>query len=540
MLLAMIPIISVSAAGDLVGPLKPVYTASTLESMAEPKEDDDDDSVSPLAGYYYDSKGFHMESPVYTKLHTPYSTIATTDSYDITQKNDSKGGHALSCKFVVDKFLYDGGMGADEWICLSITNQQSVNPGSAKYQDGWFLLIRGDGDGSAVFEPHLDFGPTFMASAGEFVKNGTAEIVDDKEVYEFALDFDGTDWIMTLNGADVSADSLIIGGEDQTSIFETFKDKAYFNISVQTGYVDDENPDSNKIELSVLEFNGEVPYGDDQAEPITDDATFADIADSSTVPANTPAVIWDSTMSSFKRFTGSSLEYTVNDDGTIHVVASHPSPYITWGINRKISYEAADFPYIAVLCKNVPTMSGNSYYCAGDVLSANPDVRMDWDPMEEDLGDDWTIGIIDVDGLWEGRIHNLRIGFDGIDYEDEDLNNWDIGFVGCFRSPEEAMNYARAYLANLGVEVVTEEAVTTSAEPTAVTTEADVVTTAAEVVTTGAGADTGADTAAGTGAEETTAEKKGGCGGVIGGIALIAVVSLAGVCIKKKDRKSVV
>ena len=83
------------------------------------------------------------------------------------------------------------------------------------------------------------------------------------------------------------------------------------------------------------------------------------------------------------------------------------------------------------------------------------------------------------------------------------------------------------------IEVPTEGETTKGEETTAgeVTTKAD--DTRKNEGTTAAGETTAAGSS-----EETTkdSEKKSGCGSVVGGaLALIATISLAGVCLKKKD-----
>ena len=103
-----------------------------------------------------------------------------------------------------------------------------------------------------------------------------------------------------------------------------------------------------------------------------------------------------------------------------------------------------------------------------------------------------------------------------------------------FRNAEEAAAYAEAYVKGLAVDPddTHEE---TKAEAT---TDAGNTTTAAEEATTVAGSDKAeATTGSETKKTETTtdAEKSSGCGSVITGFSVIAVITLGAFAIRKKD-----
>lgn len=526
--------VSVEAAEAGEGPFIPVYTGSQLETIVADGKTKDGLTV-PIAGYYYDFAGFHLKSPTYSKSSTPLSQISTRNSFDLTKNNDP-AGHVLSVEFTVDAFGYDGGIKKDEWICLSITDKQNVVPGGATYQDGMFILLRGTGDGLVWIQPHLDSGKTFKECSKAYAKDvPVPKDANGREVYTFVVDYVGGEWKIYVNNTDVTPDMVTLtSGATMASIFSSFSDAAYFGITTQTGYVDELVPENNVIELSIQQYNSAVPAGTDSAEPKNSDVTFAPLADSATVPANQPAILWDSKKTSFNDYYGMAFTFSENADGSVHLVTDQESegPYLVWNVKPEISYKAEDFPIICIASRDLISLSGYAYYCAGDVLAPEDQWRMNTYYNEYELGDGWFLSFIDLSYLWDGRINALRIGFSMKNFEPE-FKEFDIGFMGAFRSEEEGIAFAYDYLKPMGLTQTAPQTEATSA-PTPVTTAAPAETSTVPADTSAVPSDV--TTVAATEAPaDTTAASDSGCGSLIAVGAFLPLLLGAAYVLHKKD-----
>jgi hypothetical protein len=125
-----------------------------------------------------------------------------------------------------------------------------------------------------------------------------------------------------------------------------------------------------------------------------------------------------------------------------------------------------------------------------------------------------------------GRIHNVRPFFSVTDTSDPEICEWDVMYMGWFRSVEEAQQYA---MDRLQMAPVTEAPETDAPATEAPETNAAADTDAA-VVDTNAAVDTKAPetTAAATAAE--------GCASVVGfGAVAVLAAAAAFVALKKKD-----
>lgn len=512
MLLSVIP--AASYAEDLTadGPFLTAYDAANSEKIVKDNKDKDG-KIVPLAGYRYDEKGFHVISPVYQSQ--PFTQSVAWQALNLTQNNDAEGKHVLSVTFTVDNFGYKGeSKDKDEWFCVSVADKQVVTPGGSQYQDGIFILLRGNGDGSVRAETHYDCGSAFEQ---KLPKSGIAVPLDEngKEVYTFVVDFADGRYKLMINDVDVTPDADIkTNGKNLDELFASFADKAYFQITAQTGYLSKTDENKNKIEYTVNKYNGLVPMGNDGKEPVSNTTKKADIADPSTVAANKPALIWDKTKSSFSDFEGSYI-YKENADGTIHVNTNNA--YFMWTVKDELSYSASDFPFVCILARSatsepISSLVYTTYFCADDVLTPD-DAHTDSSTYDIDLGNGWVFTVLDgVAYRWSGRINALRIHFKPTEF--------DLAWVGCFRNADEGQAYAIEYLKEKGIEVTTQPVTTRAARST------KEVTTAAPAPGT---------TAPGTTAPETTAEQKSGCGSTVAIVAVLPALTAAYVLKKKKD-----
>ena len=511
-----------------------VPTSAALEgdwdSSRSGSDYEDAGSYCPAAGYHYDPElGFVLDPPVYAKDTTPFVQAHTKKPLDLKANNDGQG-NSVSLKVRVLEYAYDGGEGKDQWIAFTLNSQPISTPGSTKYGEGLCILVRGGGNGSAQVQPFYVDDVTGKSFSGTVAAFPTAEVPmndQDQEEYTFTVKYVDGGYVYAVNDAEFIADATLNAHFDRV-----FAEGAYVGVLCQTGVKD------TKISLAITEWLGDIPVGDDKKDAEEDLREKAPIADSATVEANMPAVLWDSTLRDVRKITVSGGEYTINDDGSVKVTTQTVSPYVTFGVKSEVSYEAADFPYIAVLTRNCWANDGNVYYCAGDILSAENAYSENWDPTEFDYGNGWTMGIMDFSdytdddeetfiGGWEGRINSIRVGYDfsADDIGNEEYNNFDIAFIGAFRSVEEATAYTQAWLAskNYNAEEVTTEEPTTE-EPTTAAPE----TNAPE---------TGDATEAPSEEATTEAEApKKGCGSIIAApvVVMIAMLGVAFVA-KKKD-----
>ena len=486
---------------------------------------EDEGSYCPAPGYHYDAElGFVMDPPVYAADNTPFVQAHTKKPLNLKANNDGNG-YSVNLKLTVLEYAYDGGEGKDQWISFCLNSQPMAAPGDVDYGEGLCILVRGTGNGSAQVQPHIvdKGGKNFAALNASFAVVDVPFNSNEQEEYTFTVKYENGGYVYAVNGHEIVADAELNAHFD-----EVFAEGCYVSVVCQTGVKD------SKIQLAITEWLGNLPVGDDSKDAEEDLRAKAPIADSATIPANEPAVLWDSTLRDFRKINLAGGEYTINDDGSVHIVTQTASPYISFGIKSEVSYEAKDFPYIAVLTRNCWANSGNVYYCAGGILSAENNYSENWDIEDTAYPEGWTLGIMDFSDYndddpeyeagWEGRINSIRVGFDfsAEDIADEEYNNFDVAFIGAFRSPEEAYAYTQAWLAAKGYsaeEVTTEESTTEAPTTPPESDPVDDVTTAPE-------------------SEEATTEApkaEKACGGIIGA-GVIAIIAL-GACVvaKKKD-----
>ncbi|MBQ2807064.1 MAG: hypothetical protein IJF08_08440 [Clostridia bacterium] len=469
---------------------------------------------TPAAGYKYTTEGFQTVAPDFTNC-SPYIQAHTKKAYDLKAPNADENGNALSVKFTVQEFAYGGEYNnKDEWIAITLNSDPVVTQGNPAYGSGLCILIRGAGNGAATGQPHYSDKENNKFSLFTQGQINPTLNDDGQEEYTFSIKYDGTKYVMNLCGVEFSDPD---GNLDR--IFdEQCAEGAYLGITLMTTEI--ETPAS----FVITEFQGAVPYGEDSADPEANVKNFAEIADSSTVPAGQPAVIWDGKAEYYDKISISNADYTVQESGVVSLKANGTGPYISFNLKNDISYEASDFPIVVALTRNCLDLDGQMYYYSGRTLGANSDCLMDIMYDDYDFGEGWGLSVLDLtdDPEWEGRINGMRLDFKDVDYTDEETANFDVAFFGAFRTEEEAVQYAKDYLiALLGKMPETTEKPTEEPTTEAPTTEAK----------------TDAPTEENPSEEATTdAEQSGGCKSVViaPAVALIALLGVAFVA-KKKD-----
>lgn len=492
-------------------------------------------SYKPAAGYYYDSEGFHTVQQDTNDISV-FTNVVTKESYSLTYNNDQKNGHVMSVKFRIDDFSYGGENNADEWIAVSVKNKQDIAHGDTTEESGKGLVIlnRGTGDGKAQCLPHVNDVNVFGSSASDAI---TAELDSQgREIYTFTLDYADGKWSFAMNGHTYA--EYAWGGKKLNDIFNSFEDgQFYFAITLNSSVK------AGTGRLTILEFNGEVPYGEDSADPEENINWFAEIADASTVEANQPAVLWDAAKTSVSKLTGMNNTFKVNPaDNTVLVTSSATEATINFGIKNTISYDGKDFPCFAMLTRNVSEDVFDSGYilwwAAGEVMSADNEHAQSELAFDDETIGGWNLAIYELDPEiddFQGRINSLRVDFHGFDVSDPDTCTFKVGFMGMFRNAEEAQAYANSFVSQLAVDpddpIVDNKG------------NGDATTDNQDATTADPGDDGEATTTAAPNGEGTTAEnqsnnnasEQNGCGSVLATFSVIAVVSL-GVCVlRKKD-----
>ncbi len=426
--------------------------------------DDEQNYSHPAAGYKYTTDGFVTVSPDYTNC-TVYQQVHTRNKIDLQGNNDGNG-NAISLTFTILEYPYAGETNEDQWIAITLNSEEKANQGSVDNGEGLCILIRrlsyDPGKAQAQYHYVDKDGKGFSAFTLPDITVPVNE--QGQEIYTFSMAYDGTNYIFNLCGTETKDEHL------NQVLSEKCAEGAYLGVTMHSGVSD------AKASMLISNFQGEIPFGDDSAEPQPNVKNFAPIADSSTVEANQPAVLWDSTCRDFDKMDTVGATLDIQENGTVKLTTQTLAPYIFMGVKSEISYEAAEFPYIAVLTKDCYADGGNIYYCAGKVLAAKQECYDTIDLDDYTYGDGWSLGIYDLseDEDWVGRINAIRIGFHftASDLTDEDYNNFTIGFYGAFRSEDEAIAYAEAYMMQLNDgELPTEEP--TTERPTTHAPESD-------------------------------------------------------------------
>ena len=187
-----------------------------------------------------------------------------------------------------------------------------------------------------------------------------------------------------------------------------------------------------------------------------------------------------------------------------------------------------------MVLKNFWGDQGGIYFCAGGVMSSRDDYKLGWTIYDEGCltfgeDDEYSLVVVDlaememIDDLLKekgGRIHNVRPFFAVTDTSDPEIAEWDVCYMGWFRSVEEAQQYA---MNRLNMTANTEPETTKAPETQAPETNAP---------------ETNATTEAGTsaGTSATTEPVEGGCASVVGfGAVAVLAAAAAAVVLKKKD-----
>ena len=541
MIISMIPVMAItSSAADVDGDWDTYRSAAGYE----PPKEGEEESYTPAPGYEYTDEGFHMTSADYAGC-TPFGTIQSKEKVALQD--------GVYMELRVDDYAYGGPKGTDDhWISFHIWDSHKIAPGNVTdYGQGWLSLNRTPGAGGAGTIQ------SFICSsegAGQFWHQGdisATPVLDDegKEIYTFEVSYDGSNYTISVCGVPVQGAANITNHLNNLDPNGEF----YVGVTFHAG-----TPDT-KIEATILKFgtsaeDASKPVGSDSELPEENVNVKAPIADPSTIETNMPCLLFDAAESSHSgKMSTSGMELQAQGDNSYKIVPSVPTGYHLWSIRNSLSFDAADFPVIGVFVydPNQIFETCTLRYCAGQNMTADNVHILNFSIYDDGAkyygeNDEYTFMVVDMKALldeeafadgWTGRINSLRFDYNGLyinDPADPETDYFFMQYAGIFRSVEEAYAYQLAYS---DVMDFPENTQGETEAPTEAPTDAPAEGTDAPAEGTDAPAEGTDAPAEGTQAPVETAapEKKGGCGSVIGSVAVLLSAAAAAVVLKKKD-----
>ena len=477
---------------------------------------EEDESLPRVPGMRYTENGVQMYTATSEELEAmsanAWGTIQTTNK--VSYKN------GVTMTVLADAFTDNAS--TDKWISFTIWDSQKTAQGAAGYGCGWLCLIRPNAGGcdlqSFMCTPTVALQQLILTNASVDIYEGEALTLEIKPE-------DGK-FNVYVNGVDMKASAF-------TQFMEN--DEAYIGVTGHQGC-------REQMMLTVTELNGEKPTGTDNVEPYVDPNAKKrpDEEHTPAVPEGEPCWLWN--FESVKNGKpGEGMKSEVNDDGSLKITFDENAPMINETIKTG-SYKAEEFPYFAVLYKNLDELGsavGSLWYCAGEVVSAQNDSHTgaEWGSGDYDMDNDngWRLLVIDLteETTWEGYINSFRLDIAG----DGSLagETADLMWIGFFRSEKDAYTYAK-----MGEYYAKEY----EAAPTTTVTEAEATKDVEP-----ASSDTGAESTApeGSSTDKTTdtektddTTKKSNTGAIVGIIIAAVVVVAAVVCgivLGKKKKK---
>lgn len=447
LLAGLIPAAALTASAEIPEGLWTTYRFAN-EYCDDDCEHTDDEygacDYRPEAGYKYTAEGFTV---------VPANYVNSTPQLSVMSKEAQPVKEGIYLKFRVDDYAYDGGLGADQWIALTLTTEEKVWPGSLDFGGGWMTLIRGKGDGICSMIPHLT-DPNTEESLGSLTSVGTGGNTaprdnQGREIYTLEVTWDGSAYEMKLNGTPIP------GSAETTALLEKLNPEGEFFVGIQMqSTVKDGTAALTILQYGTCEANATTPVGDDSkgAEEHCG-LGFVDILEPPTVPVNQPAILWNpdtydlpwvenGIVSRVKSQAGTHV-----DDYTWRVVLTDHRPSVYVKAEHSLSYAAEDFPVVGILFYNMWMDTGSLEYAAGDVLSTTEANRIAfsvYDGRFYGADEEYVFIPIDLTGLWSGRINALRVE---LNHMEDCSASFELCFMGMFRNKDEAYAYAHDWLA---------------------------------------------------------------------------------------------
>ena len=524
MMLTMIPAVLLPVgAADVEGDW---MTYRQANDYNEPDPDTGEEpSYRPAPGYKYTDEGFSTIAADYTGT-SPFMTVQSKEKHSL------KDG--LYLQFRIDDFSYKGPDGnSDEWIALSLWDSQKVAPGNTQYGAGWISLIRGDGKGaettsySCFTTKTTEDVPGKWGDLGSY--NFTPEVDDEgREIYTLQVEWTGSAYEVSVCGQVLATSDGITEKLEEIDPYGDF----YVGISMQSS-LKDGTASLTILKYGTSEASATTPVGSDSKEPEPNINVVADMMDPATIEKDKPAVFMDATTNS-----AASLGYGdgvyAQGDNSFHFTAPKADSFMSWTIKKNISYAVEDFPVFAMMVRDY-WYGGTLWYYCGDIVSATIGYNTPYNAFDgvyfdgEELAG-YTLILVDLTEMCSGRINGFRIDFNGVDMNDPEF---DVCYMGCFRSEEEATAYGAAHL---GVKAPGDNGSEddTKAPDASTDTDGEQGTTVDPTETTPTTGTTAPNENVTNDPADTEKTEKG-CGSVLG-VGSIGLIALAGAYfVKKKD-----
>ena len=433
-------------------------------------EEYDGDRTS-IPGYVYTEDGFRTVTADWP-ANLPYQHVQTNRMVNL------KNGVYMEVR--IDDFDYDA---SDKWFNFNIWDSVGIEPGSIdeRFGEGVQTLLRPSNVSSETDEPgkvasiawYKDRFTAVGSSAIDEYNRTTVE--KDGKVYltfQLEITWDRYDYSVYINGT--QAPEKVI-----EYMNEKFADgMAYIGFAMHSSKVGG-SQSCTVTKFGTSRETATTPTGTDYADAINYDNTPADLMDASQVPEGQPGILMtgDRANSHLKATpasqTGGSL-ISITEDNLIHIygmkslVDSGPMY-----VDNNVSYAVEDFPVLRVLTRNfcsckmdthadcLAIESLDAYIMAGDVVY--PELKHRYRALDicyypyliknDDDSDNYLTFTLDFDETTEtGRFNGVRLDMNGIDLKNAGFNEFDICWVGLFRTEEDADAYTEAYLKALGWE----------------------------------------------------------------------------------------
>ena len=496
------------------------------------KGEESTDPQAPIPGYGYTDEGFVVKPTEFTGANTPFFNVMTKEPQYL------KDG--ISLKVRVDTFPYS----SDCWFSFCIWSDHNIPQGITNddYGNGWYDLIRFNVDRFGrktlkymqSFLQNLNYynsaiGPSSTEEGGTvsaYIDQG-----DPSQASTYRTDEEGRVYLDMQITYDAEVDQYrlyVCGAEVRNDIMDDYIKKTFPDGYAYIG-IGAHDAGNGTAGITLTEYNGIVPTGTDAAEEYKYERNFGPMIDSSEIPDDEPALLLNAL--------NEKGDYKVNEKGIhvgglyldfsfdgdrIHAITDQVGPKTLLVSPRdEVSYEASDFPVVAMLlrdycacvlnpgdsCYDKVEVPGGDYinweyeegerfslyYCAGDTLNPDDDhletIDYSWLGTWNGVdGHEYKLVLLDLSDKgeeWQGRINLIQFCFDTMQMANDSQRQMDICYVGFFKTVEAAENYAIDYAGIFEPEesdTLTESDTATETEP--VPTETEPVPTETEPVPT--------------------------------------------------------
>lgn len=492
--LATMAIIPASAASTDTGDWNVYASAAGYPTDGDGNPDYTSVPDAPLAGYEYTEEGLVVTSEASSKL-------GTTQRFNVMTKELVNLKRNVTMTVVVNEFKE----GEDWWHSFCIWDSPNLAHGDAsgKYGNGYLNLFKGTtsydrnaGEYKLTGWLHLQ---SWISDQAYYDQTGTAEqpgsatspmkwnLIDFGNKENNAITDEGKAPVINEDGSYTLTMKLEWDGQNYRLFFcnvevtqpaiDAYLKYRFPDGMAYIGFASNGSLTDCTTKITITEFNGEKPTGTDSGEFQSNSEEVAPIVDSSTIPDDQPVLYFDAAnVDGIYKNTGklpnSQLTYSPKKDGSFWIEpgAANASNYIVAPRNA-YSYEASDFPYVAVLLRNFcacefgeettecyESETLGMYYCAGDILNPTDSylIGAQWvgSRYEDEYGNTYTLFVFDmtpegdwkIEEGWSGRINKVEIIFNNIKTEDTDRDNFDMVYTSFFKSADAAYNYAENYV----------------------------------------------------------------------------------------------